>query len=61
MWKQSYFNQFSLAKVYSLVELDPYIGPYLVLQLRARMDLEVMTMKVYSSFPKAPALLERHY
>ena len=28
MSKQFYFKQFSLAKVHSLVLLDPYIGPY---------------------------------
>ena len=32
-----------------------------MLQLRARVDLGAMAMKVYSTFPKAPALLEPHH
>ena len=32
-----------------------------MLQLLARVDLGVMKMKVYSVFPKAPALLEPHH
>ena len=28
---------------------------------RARVDLGAMVMKVYSAFPKAPALLEPHH
>ena len=35
--------------------------PYQVLPLRARADLGAMTVKRYSSFPKAPALLEPHH
>ena len=32
-----------------------------MLLLRARVDFEVMAMKGYSAFPKAPALLEPHH
>ena len=56
MLKQFYFNQFSLAQVRSLVLFDPQIGPYQVLPLLTREG--AMAMKVYSAFPKAPALLE---
>ena len=38
-----------------------YIGPYQVLLLQAKVDLGVMAMKRYSTFPKAPALLKAHY
>ena len=31
-----------------------------MLPLQARVDLEAMTMKEYSAFSKAPALLESH-
>ena len=34
--------------------------PYQVLPLRVRVDLGAMAMKAYSTFPKAPALLELH-
>ena len=44
-----------------LVLFNPYIGPYQVLPLRARVDLGVMAMKGYSAFPKAPVLLEPHH
>ena len=44
-----------------LVLFNPYIGPYQVLPLRARVDLEAMAMKGYSAFPKAPALLEPYH
>ena len=44
-----------------LVLLNPKIGPYQVLPLRARVDLREMAMKGYSAFPKAPALLEPHH
>ena len=37
------------------------IGPYQVLPLRVRVDLEAMAMKGKSAFPKAPALLEPHH
>ena len=37
---------------------DPKTGPYQVLPLSARVGLGAMTMKGYSLFPKAPALLE---
>ena len=37
------------------------MGPYQVLLLQAIVDLGAMTMKRYSAFPKAPALLETHH
>ena len=37
---------------------DPQIGLYQVLLLRTRVGLELMAMKGYSAFPKAPAFLE---
>ena len=37
------------------------IGPYRVLPLLAWVDLEAMAIKGYSSFPKAPALLEPYH
>ena len=43
------------------VLFDPYIRLYQVLPPWVRVDLEVMAMKGYSVFPKAPALLEPHY
>ena len=36
------------------------IEPYLVLPLRAKVDLGAMAIKGYSLFPKAPASLEPH-
>ena len=35
--------------------------PYQMLPLRARVDLGAMAMKGYSTFPKAPTLLEPHH
>ena len=35
-----------------LVLFNPYMGPYQVLPLRARVDLGAMAMKGYSTFPK---------
>ena len=61
MSRQSYFKQFSLTEVHSLVVFDPYIGTYYVLPLWARVDLGAMALKGYSTFPKAPTLLESHY
>ena len=37
------------------------IGPFQVLPLQAWVDMEMMSMKGYSTFLKAPALLEPHY
>ena len=37
------------------------IGPYQVLPLQARADLEAMAVKGYSTFPKASVSLETHY
>ena len=48
-------------KKHGLVLFNPLIGPYQVLQLRARVDLGAMAMKVYSAFPKTPAVLEPQY
>ena len=33
------------------------MGPFQVLQLRAKVDQGVIAIKVYTAFPKAPALL----
>ena len=60
MLKQFYFKQFNLAKVYSLVQFDPKIGPYQVLPLWASVDVGAMAIMEYSVFPKAPVLLEPH-
>ena len=43
-----------------LVLFNPYIGPYQVLPLQARMDLGVMAMKEYST-SQVPALLKPHH
>ena len=37
------------------------IGPYQLLPLWAKVDLEVMAIKGYSSFFEAPVLLELHH
>ena len=52
MSKQLYFKQFSLA--YSVL-FDTY------LPLRARVDLGAIATKGYSTFLKAPALLEPYH
>ena len=54
------FNIITQFKCQTLL-FEAWIGPYQVLPLRARVDLEVMAMKGYSAFPKAPALLDLHY
>ena len=41
-----------------IVQFDPYIGPYQVLPLQARVDMGAIAMKGYSAFSKAPASLE---
>ena len=46
--------QFSILN--SLVLFDPLIGPYQVLLLWARVDLEAIAIKGYYAFFKAPAL-----
>ena len=61
MPKQFYFKQFNLAYIRSLVLFEPYIRPYQVLPLRARVDLGAIAMKKYAAFPKTPALLEPHH
>ena len=38
------------------VLFDPYIGPYQVLPLQARVDLGVMAMKGYSTFPQSSSI-----
>ena len=45
---------------HGLVLFNPYIGPYQMLPLGVREDLEVIAMKRCSAFPKAPDLLEHH-
>ena len=45
MSTQSYFKQFSLTEEHSLVLFEPYIGPYQVLQLQAKVDLGAMVIK----------------
>ena len=40
---------------------DPNIGPYQILPLRAREDLEAMAMMGYSTIPKAPTLLATNH
>ena len=42
------------------VLFDPLVEPYQVLLLWNRVDMGVISMKVYSVFPKAPGL-EHHY
>ena len=58
---QFYLKQFSLASEHSLVLFDPSIGPYQILSLRARVDLGVMVVSGYSTFPKAAAQLEPNH
>ena len=61
MSKQFYFKQFSLAYVRnSFVLFDSSIKLCQMLQFRVRVDLGVMIIKEYISFPKAAALLELH-
>ena len=43
------------------VLFDPLMGSYQVLPIWFRVDLGVMDMKGYSTFPKAQALLEPHH
>ena len=55
--------QFILSFVYTqfkrqAILFDLLIKPYQELPLRSRLDLGAMTMKEYTPFPKAPALLE---
>ena len=59
--KQFYFKQFILAQVHSLFLTDPLLSPYQVLLLQVIVDLGEMAMKGYTTFPKAPALLEPHH
>ena len=47
--------QFSISMQFS------FIWPYQVRPLRARVNWEVLAMKGYSTFPKAPALLDPHH
>ncbi len=44
-----------------LVNFNPYIGPYQVLSFLAIVELGVIAMKGYFTFPKAPALMEPHH
>ena len=43
-----------------IVLFDPYIEPHQVLSFRVKVDLGMMAMKGYSTFPKAPGLKSRH-
>ena len=57
--------QFSISHLITQFESQtflfcPLIGPYQVVPLRARVDLETMAMKGYSTFPKTLVLLEPH-
>ena len=54
--------KFSISRQFKCqtVLFDQYIGPYQELSLRARVDLEVIAMKGYFTFLKAPALLKPH-
>ena len=47
--------------LYKWLYLPSCYRPYQVLPLRARVYLGTMTMKGYSAFPKAPALMEPHH
>ena len=47
--KQFHFTQYK----YSLILFDPWIGPYQVQPLRARVDHGAMAMKGPSALPKA--------
>ena len=58
MSKKSYFKQFSLTLLHSLVLLDPQIGPYQVLPLQVSVEMEAMAMKEYSAFTKFPVLVK---
>ena len=49
MSKQSYFKQFTVAKVYSLLFFDPLIITYRVLPFLARVDEGAMALKGYFS------------
>ena len=46
---------------FSLVLFHPLRGPYQMLPLRAKVELGAMAINGYSTFPKAPALLEPHH
>ena len=43
------------------VQFNPYTGPNQVVLPQVRADQRTMAMKGYSTFPKAPALLEPHH
>ena len=58
MSKQSYFEQFSFAKVHSLVLFDLWIEPYQVLPLWARVDLGEMAITGYSAVPRSSNITE---
>ena len=60
MEKQLFLNNPVLGN-YSLVQFDQWIGSYQVLPLQVRVDLEMIAMKEYFSFPKAPDLLQPHH
>ena len=45
---------------FKTVLFDPKMGPYQILPLQVRVDLVVMVMKGYSTFPKTPGLKPHH-
>ena len=55
--KSFVFTQFKCPTVL----FDSLIEPYQALSLWVRVDLRVIAMKVYCTFPKAPTLLESHH
>ena len=54
------FKQYSLVQLQFSSIWDTEIGPYQVIPLPARVDLEAMAMKGYSAFPKVLAFLKPH-
>ena len=61
MYYQLFLQQFNLAEVHSLVLFNSLIGTNQMFSLRARVNLETISMKGYSGFSKAAALLEPHH
>ena len=57
LFKLFYCTQF----ICQIVLSEPLIEPYQVLQLRASVDQRAKTIKGYSAFSKAPALLKTQH